>query len=164
MKIRLLLSFFLLATLLISAARAVAADCWVSPDGNDAGPGSKEEPFRTIQKAANIAQPGDTCTVRAGIYREAVTLRNSGTPEKPIRFVAAKGEKVILDGSDPVSDEWTQYRDGIFRTEVEGPVEQVFVDWTMQIEARWPNMRFEEIWDRTRWARAEPGSHKDLML
>ena len=38
----------------------------------------------------------------------------------------------------------------------------MLIKW--QIEARWPNMRFEEIWDRTKWARSDHGSRKDLMI
>ena len=34
-------------------------------DGN----GQKTHPFKTIQAAANIAQPGDTVLVAPGIYR-----------------------------------------------------------------------------------------------
>ena len=153
------LTFFLFHT-----AQALAADYWVAPNGSDTESGSKEKPFRTVQKTADVMRPGDTCTVRGGTYREAVTIRHSGTEGKPIRFVAAEGERVIFDGTDQVTGEWTHYRGAIYCTMVDGPVEQVFVDGAMQIEARWPNMRFEEIWDRTKWARSDHGSRKDLMV
>jgi hypothetical protein len=79
-------------------------------------------------------------------------------------LLAAQGEKVTLDGSDPVTGSWTRHADDIYRIEIDGPIEQVFVDGRMQIEARWPNMRLEEIWDRTKWARSDFGSRKDLMI
>ena len=153
-----------LTLLLVHTAQALAADCWVAPNGSDTDPGSQEKPFRTVQKAADVVRPGDTCTVRGGRYREAVTIRHSGTDGKPIRFVAAEGERVIFDGTDLVTGQWTQHKGEIYRTTVDGPVEQVFVDGRMQIEARWPNMRFEEIWDRTKWARSDHGSQKDRMV
>ena len=37
------------------------------------------EAFRTIQRAANLARPGDTVFVRAGTYRETVRPANNGT-------------------------------------------------------------------------------------
>ena len=150
--------------LLMHTAQAFPADYWVAPDGSDTASGNTEKPFRTIQKAADVANPGDTCIVRGGTYREAVTIRHSGTEDNPIRFVAAEGESVILDGTDLITGEWAHHKGGIYYTTVEGPVEQVFVDGAMQIEARWPNMRFEEIWDRTKWARSDYGSQKDLMI
>ncbi len=153
-----------LTLLLIYTAPALGADYWVARNGGDTDAGTRERPFRTVQKAADIMRPGDICTVRGGTYREAVTIRRSGTEGKPIRFVAAEGEKVIFDGTNLVTGKWTNYRGNIYRTTVDGPVEQVFVDGVMQIEARWPNMRFEEIWDRTKWARSEHGSRKDRMV
>ena len=41
--------------------------------GNDSFAGSILDPFKTIQKAANIAKPGDTINVYYGIYRERVS-------------------------------------------------------------------------------------------
>lgn len=153
-----------LTLFLIHAGQALAADYWVATDGSDTNAGSKENPFLTIQKAADLMRPGDTCTVRGGSYREAVTIRHSGTEGKPIRFVAAKGERAIFDGTDLIASRWTHYKGAIYCTRIDGPIEQVFVDGVMQIEARWPNMRFEEIWDRTKWARSDHGSRKDLMI
>jgi len=153
-----------LTLLLIHTSQALAADYWVAPNGSDADSGSKENPFCSVQRAADVGRPGDTCTVRGGTYREAVTVQHSGTEGKPIRFVAAEGESVIFDGTDLVTGQWTHYRGDIYCTAVDGPIEQVFVDGVMQIEARWPNMRFEEIWDRTKWARSDHGSRKDLMI
>jgi alpha-N-arabinofuranosidase len=37
---------------------------------SDASAGTGESLFRTIQRAADLAQPGDIMTVHAGIYRE----------------------------------------------------------------------------------------------
>jgi hypothetical protein len=153
-----------LALLLLHTPQALAADYWVATNGSDRHSGSEARPFRTIQKAADVMRAGDTCTVRGGTYRESVAIRHSGTASKPIRFIANEGERVTFDGTDLISSAWTQYRGDIYWAEVDGPVEQVFVDGLMQVEARWPNMRFEEIWDRTKWARSDHGSRKDHMV
>lgn len=58
----------------------VSAQAW--RDGN----GTKERPFKHIQDAASIAQPGDEVLVGPGIYREYVDPANAGTPEAPITY------------------------------------------------------------------------------
>ncbi|HOK56620.1 MAG TPA: choice-of-anchor Q domain-containing protein [bacterium] len=62
---------------------------YVSINGSDENPGTKEKPFRTIQKAANVVNPGDTVLVLPGEYNEKVNILKSGQPEKYIKF---KGE------------------------------------------------------------------------
>jgi NPCBM/NEW2 domain/Right handed beta helix region len=72
---------------------------WVAPGGDDAGPGTRAEPWRTIQHAAESARPGDTVFVAGGTYAERVTIRVSGEAGRRITFAAAPGERVRLDGS-----------------------------------------------------------------
>ena len=45
---------------------------YVSADVKQAGDGTKEKPFATIQEAAQIARAGDEVIVAPGIYRESV--------------------------------------------------------------------------------------------
>ncbi|MEK7408639.1 MAG: right-handed parallel beta-helix repeat-containing protein [Acidobacteriota bacterium] len=77
----------------------------------DAGAG----PFRTIQAAANAAQPGDTVRIRPGTYREEVRPPRSGTPDAYIRFIG-DGPGVILDGGEtiPADSGWTALGDGVY--------------------------------------------------
>jgi hypothetical protein len=72
MRIGLCLSLWL-------CARAMGAEYWVAPDGDDSGPGTSDQPWRTIQQGANRAQPGDTIFVRSGHYPERVTTARGGT-------------------------------------------------------------------------------------
>ena len=51
----------------------------VSVGGSDYAVGNKENPFRTISKAAKVAMAGDTVIVHEGEYREWVKPENSGT-------------------------------------------------------------------------------------
>ena len=53
----------------------------VSPSGSDRNPGTQELPFATIQRAADIAMPGDTVVVHAGEYRGQAT--GSASPTSP---------------------------------------------------------------------------------
>lgn len=89
--------FLLLGLLLV--VRASAIDYFVSPKGNDANPGTIEAPWKTVQRAANTLQPGDTVFLRKGIYRELVTINVSGTAGAPITFTNYAAEKAILDAT-----------------------------------------------------------------
>ncbi len=83
------------------------------PHADDQGPGSVDCPLQTINAAATQAGPGDTVLVHAGVYRERVAPRRSGTPEAPITFRAAPGEAVAIRGSDVFAPAWEQEADGV---------------------------------------------------
>lgn len=78
--------------------------------GNDANNGTAGSPFRTIQKAAAIASPGDIITVHAGTYRERIDPIRGGEADKPIVYQAAKGEKVEIKGSEVIKG-WEREND-----------------------------------------------------
>jgi parallel beta-helix repeat protein len=77
---------------------------WVVAQDNsrasDQGPGTAEEPFKTISRAAERAEPGDEVLVHAGVYRERVAPARGGVAGRPIVYMAAPGEAVIVKGSD----------------------------------------------------------------
>ena len=78
---------------------------FVSPDGSDSNPGTFYLPWKTIGKAAQIVQPGDTVYIRDGIYYEAPRFTTSGTATNPIKILAYPGETPVVDGENqlPVS-------------------------------------------------------------
>ncbi len=141
---------------------ATAAEYFVSPDGRDDAPGtSLSQPFRTLGRAAAILQPGDTCWIRAGVYREAITLTRSGRPGAPVTFARWQQERVILDGSDPVSGPWTRLDNGVWSASISAPaaIEAVFCDGRMMSEARWPDCAWEDNWHPDRkWAATDEGT------
>ena len=61
----------------------------VSSSGSDSNPGTIGVPFATVQHCANVAQPGDTCYLRAGTYRESVVPPTSGTAARRPSWVAS---------------------------------------------------------------------------
>ncbi len=72
------------------------------PQASDANPGSREKPFRTIGRAAEILQPGEKVVVHEGVYRECVSPRRGGTgPDAMIAYEAAPGERVVVSGAVP---------------------------------------------------------------
>ena len=71
----------------------------VAVTGTDDADGSAERPFRTINLAAAVAQPGDTVVVHAGEYREWVKPRRGGLSDtRRITYEAAAGEHVVDQG------------------------------------------------------------------
>ena len=56
--------------------------------GDDAGPGSEEEPWRTLQHAAETIIPGDLVIVFDGDYDEFVVFEGSGAAESRMSFEA----------------------------------------------------------------------------
>lgn len=100
--------FFVGAMLYVSlfcamATTAYAAEYYVDGKrGNDTSNGSSSAPFATIQRAADVVQPGDTVIIRSGIYYENVHLETNGTKEAPIVFKAEKFKRdaVIITGAD----------------------------------------------------------------
>ena len=101
--------YCLFGLLLLAALSSVshAATYVVAPAGSDAGPGTAVRPFQTINKAAQVAGAGDTVIVRAGVYRESVSLRKSGTAQAPIKFLAQPEGSVLVTGADVVTG-WTR--------------------------------------------------------
>jgi len=107
----------------------------VSKTGSDLNPGTESQPFLTISKAAYVAKPGDTITVHEGVYREWVSPKCGGTKSQPIVYQAAEGEKVVIKGSEVITD-WE--RDGnIWKTVIDNKFfgsfnpysEILFGDW-----------------------------------
>lgn len=72
----------------------------VTVDGDDTQDGSLDHPWRTLQHAADNAQPGDVILVHAGNYAGA-RLERSGTSDAPITLLANAGESVIIDQPGP---------------------------------------------------------------
>lgn len=70
---------------------------YVSPGGNDAQDGlSPHRALRTIQRAADLAEPGDVIEVAGGIYFEQVTISRGGKTNRPVIFRAAKNQTPVV--------------------------------------------------------------------
>ncbi len=73
-------------------------------NADDSGPGTREHPFRTINHAAQVLQPGERVVIAAGVYREFVQPARGGTgPDAMISYEAAPGAKVVIKGSAVVT-------------------------------------------------------------
>ncbi len=78
-----------------------------STQADDNGPGTSARPFRTINKAAQVLQPGERVVIASGVYRECVRPVRGGTdPNHMISYEAAPGAKVVVKGSEVLKDGW----------------------------------------------------------
>ncbi|MGV8134136.1 MAG: right-handed parallel beta-helix repeat-containing protein [Mangrovibacterium sp.] len=82
-----------------------------APNASDTNNGSETAPFKTISKAASVLKAGEAVEVHKGVYREWVKPENGGiSPDKMIWYYAAKGEDVVIKGSDEWSPQWVKSR------------------------------------------------------
>jgi hypothetical protein len=109
---------FVTAFFIIICLQASALDVWVSPNGSDKNPGTKEQPIATLKMALrkvrelrrlhdpSVAE-GVHIILRGGTYPldEPVLVRpeDSGTAEGPTFIEAAPGEKPVFSGGVSVS-------------------------------------------------------------
>src|SRR3954451_16734541 len=96
----------------------MTSELHVATTGSDTADGSPESPFRTINGAAEVAQPGDTVVVHGGEYREWVTPRHGGlSDQRRITYQAAPGEHVVIKGSERVTG-WETVEGNVFKAVV----------------------------------------------
>lgn len=89
-----------------SLAKPRAASYYVSVNGNDSNPGTAKAPFRTINKALSLTNPGDVVLVRKGTYVEKVRFTRSGTAGNVITLKAYPGEKPVISGEGLTVNGW----------------------------------------------------------
>ena len=90
----------------------------VAKTGNDRNKGTKEAPFLTIQRAADVAMPGDSILVHEGEYREWVDPKMGGNNDlERITYQAAPGEHVVIKGSEQITN-WEKVEGTVWKAEV----------------------------------------------
>ena len=91
---------------------------WVSPNGNDAGPGTRKTPYRTIARSARGRKPGDVVHVLPGLYEESLKWgpELKGSTEQPIMFIGEGTSRPVVDASAeiPIGATWKNEGDGLF--------------------------------------------------
>ncbi len=104
--------------LALTTQAAFGAEYFVAGGAPEGGDGSSGRPFQTIQAAAEIAQPGDVITVKAGVYRERVNPPRGGESDsKRITYQAAPGAEVVIKGSEVISG-WEQVQPRVWKVTI----------------------------------------------
>jgi alpha-N-arabinofuranosidase len=126
-----------LVAVIAFALTGQGANYYVSVNGSDSNPGTKEMPFRTIQRAADMAQSEDVITVGEGTYRECVNPPLGGlSDEQRIVYQAAPGEQVVITGSEVVTN-WTRLRAHVWMTTLPNSFFGDFNPYTNVLRGDW---------------------------
>lgn len=155
--------FLFILSCYVSLPDLQAQTYYVSPSGSDTNPGNFRHPFATVSRAAELLQPGDTCILRAGIYRETFRPQNSGMPGAAIVFMPYEGEKVIISGADELSGYFN--KEGVYHIPMPWDLEdenQIFANGIMMHEATWPSLGDKPLFQPVR-ASADDGTSTSLQ-
>ncbi len=109
----------------------------VSVDGANTGDGSIEQPYWTINHAAQLAEPGDVVEVRAGVYREWVDPAVGGiSNSRRITYQAAPGEHVEIKGSERIQ-EWEQTGKAVWKVTLPNELFGDFNPYARELDGDW---------------------------
>lgn len=92
---------FIIAFLQFSLLQPQAKEYFVSLKGFDGNAGTVERPFKTLKKASDKVMPGDTVTIRQGVYVLEEQFRPQGGAEGQwVVYRSMPNEKAIIDGRE----------------------------------------------------------------
>jgi hypothetical protein len=106
-----------------SAPEPLITNFYVSPAGGDDNSGSASAPWRTIQHASKLAQPGWTVHVAPGTYDvSSLVTTTSGTASARIRYISdiKWGAKLVGSGTEIIWEVDASYVD-IVGFDITGP-------------------------------------------
>ena len=170
-------SILILLAWQVAGPTASALDLYVAPSGNDANPGTQDQPFATLTGARDairqlkIQGPLEEpvrVVVADGEYTLAEPLllepQDSGMAKAPISYEAAPGATPIFSGGRTITG-WTEGENGVWTAEIpevasgDWYFEQLFVDGRRATRARTPNEFYFYIQDVEEVA-TEPASRR----
>ncbi|MDX9978755.1 MAG: right-handed parallel beta-helix repeat-containing protein [Lentisphaeria bacterium] len=93
-----LFSRFLVCALAGAGLLAAETRFYLSPEGDDAAPGTRGQPWRSMAKANAAAAPGTTLVFLPGTYEGCLEPARSGEAGSPVVFRAEEAGTVTLRG------------------------------------------------------------------
>lgn len=111
----------------------------VAKNGSDKNPGTAENPFLTISRAAKVADEGDMVIVHEGTYRENISPEHGARNELGrITYMAAEGEHVVIKGSEVISGwELVENTSHIWSVSVDNSIFGDYNPYAQAIEGDW---------------------------
>ena len=100
------------------------------------GDGSKERPFKRIQQAACVAQPGDEVLVAPGVYREYVDPHHAGTEDARITYRSVEPLGAVITGAEEVKN-WQPYQGNVWVCRIPNGVFGSYNPYTTYVYGDW---------------------------
>lgn len=101
-------------------------------DGN----GTQESPFKHINDAAKIAEPGDEILVAPGIYREYVDPQTAGKKDARITYRSIEPLGAIITGAEKAVG-WKHYEGNVWVLKIDNNVFGNYNPYTTLIKGDW---------------------------
>lgn len=109
---------------------------YVNANAGYDGNGTSQMPFRHINDAAKIAQPGDEVLVAPGIYREYVDPVNAGTENARITYRSAEPLKAVITGAEQIKT-WELYEGNVWVCRVPNSIFGNYNPYTTFVYGDW---------------------------
>ena len=121
-------------------------------NGNDSWSGSKQAPFKTLDRARQVYSPGDTIVLESGVYHQTIVFwEGDYSEDKRYVIKGEEGSEVFISSYDPITSEWEKYSENIFRTNIGIKDDVAHALWFDNgehknlVEARWPNAPADDV-------------------
>lgn len=109
---------------------------YVNANAPKDGNGSQANPFRTINEAAKLAQPGDEVLVAPGIYREYVDPINAGTEDARITYTSTTPLGAVITGAEEVKN-WKRHDGDVWVSRVANSLFGSYNPYTTLVYGDW---------------------------
>ncbi|MBA3705991.1 MAG: right-handed parallel beta-helix repeat-containing protein, partial [Bacteroidetes bacterium] len=142
--------FLFLFVIAVSIDSAEAKEFYISSSGDDSNDGSSPStPVKSISQLNLLIvelRPGDVVLFERGcIFNGQLLMNAAGDNVSPIKFSAyGTGKNPVISGSIPVTN-WSNYKEGIFKTRVTSEVKGFFFNEGRMTLARYPNSGYLRI-------------------
>ena len=130
--------------------------------------------FATIKVCIDaLTSPGDECHIRRGRYHQAgySIAGKQGSAARPIIIRGYGNEVPMIDGTIPLTPRtghsWVHApTTGIYSTQIDQDIWQLFVDGEMMTNARWPNALWSNktVFLSSHWAKSAASSTRGRMV
>jgi hypothetical protein len=125
---------FFVYCLFLFVNSATAAEYYLSLNGADSNPGSKSQPWRTLQSSMWKMKAGDPLTVRGGIYTQSSFADIAEPSTGKISTIRAEtGEEVVFDGrvssTNAVNGAWTNVGNNRWKATIKSELKRLDGLW-----------------------------------
>ncbi len=117
---------------------------YVSASAKRNGDGSKEAPFQTITKAADIAVAGDEILVFPGVYHEYVNPVNGGTEDARIVYRSIEKGKAVITGAEVVKN-WEQTEGDVWMARIPNGIFGIYNPYTTLVQGDWYDTKIKPV-------------------